>query len=288
MESYKNGGVLIKLIYINIAIFLLVVILTAFFKLMDFDFYNSWVNYIILSSDIKLLITQPWTIITFMFVHNDFFHFLFNLLLLYWSGKLFLLYFNQKQLVGLYLLGGLFAAVAFLLIVNVFPYFTNTGHVFSLQWSTGSALAILSAVTFYNLNMEIRLTLIGKVKLKYISIFFLVLCISVMLEKNTGEDLAHLGGLIAGYLFAMRIKKGKDLTQGVNRLLDFLADMTTRWHKPKFKFAKTTKEMTDSEWNAKKKLETEKLDSILDKIKHSGYSSLTEEEKNWLFEHSRK
>jgi membrane associated rhomboid family serine protease len=280
IESYKNGGGLTKLIYINVGVFLLFILLVIFCKLMLFD--PEWLNYFKVPADVTRLITQPWTIFTFMFTHVSFLHLLFNLFVLFWSGKLFLHYFNQKQLVGLYVIGGLFGVVFFVVLCNIFPYFNQHIENFYLLGSSSCALAIMTGVAAYAPNTEIRFTLLGKIKLKYIALVIGGLSLLTVAEQDTGNDFDNLGGIIAGYIFAMNFKKGKDITRGINHFFDFCVDFFTR--KTKFKIAHNKKPKTDAEWNIRKKQEIDELDRILDKIKKSGYNSLTEEEKKRLFE----
>ncbi len=280
IESYKNGGGLTKLIYINVAVFLLFILSVIFCKLMLFD--SEWLNYFKVPADLTRLITQPWTIVTYMFTHVSFLHLLFNLFVLFWSGKLFLHYFNQKQLVGLYIIGGLFGFIFFIVLCNIFPYFNQQIENYYLLGSSSCALAIMTGVAAYAPNTEIRLTLFGRVKLKYLALIIGGLSLLTAVEQDTGNDFDNLGGIVAGYIFAMNFKRGKDITRGINHFFDFCVDLFTR--KTKFKVIHSKKPKTDADWNTQKKEETDELDRILDKIKQSGYNSLTAEEKKRLFE----
>ncbi len=233
------------------------------------------------------LIFKPWTLLTYMFLHEGFFHILFNIINLFWFGKLFLMFFNQKQAVGLYILGGLFGAAFYILALNIFPYFHNIASQGILLGASASVLAIVIGVATYNPNMEIHLVLIGKVKLKYLAAVFFFISLLSVAGENAGGNIAHLGGILAGYLFAINFKKVKDLTKVINKTIDFFVDLFSR--KPKMKVSHSSgKPMTDYEWNAKKTQEGKMLDEILDKIKKSGYDSLSSEEKKKLFDQSKK
>ncbi len=279
VESYKNGGGLTKLIYINVAVFFIFILSVIFCKLMLFS--SEWINYFKVPADITRVITQPWTIVTYMFSHVSFFQLLFNLFVLFWSGKLFLHYFNQKQLVGLYVIGGLFGVVFFIILCNIFPYFNQHIESYYLLGSSSCALAIMTSVATYVPNTEIRLTLFGRVKLKYLALIIGGLSLLTAAEQDTGNGFDNLGGIVAGYIFTIKFKKGKDITRGINHFFDFCVDLFTR--KTKFKVITRKKLKTDAEWNAQKKQEMDELNRILDKIKQLGYNSLTDEEKKRLF-----
>jgi len=283
--SFKKGDSLTKLIYINLAVFLLVSLVSIVSKLMLVD-DSGWFAYISVPADTKLLMYRPWTILTYMFLHRDFFHILFNVLNLYWFGRFFLMFFNQKQLVGLYILGGIFGACSYIIAYNVFPYFHNAVPYSQLLGASASVLAIMMGATVYSPNMEVQLVLIGRVKLKYIAAVLFFLSLFSVAGSNAGGNLAHLGGILCGFLFATSMKRGKDLTKWINCTIDFFVDLFAR--KPKMKVTYGKRPLTDDQWNERKKNESALIDSILDKIKKSGYDSLTAEEKKTLFNQSPK
>ena len=285
-NSFRQGSSVTKLIYANLAIYLIINLIHIISRLMIID-DSIILQSLAVPASINLLIMKPWTLITYMFLHEGFFHILFNIINLFWFGKLFLMYFNQKQAVGLYILGGLSGAAFYILGLNIFPYFQNIAANSILLGASASVLAIVIGIATYSPNMEIQLAFIGKVKLKYLAaVFFFISLISVAGE-NAGGNIAHLGGILAGYLFAINIKKGKDLTIGINKTIDFFVDLFSR--KPKMKVShQNGRTMTDQEWNAKKAQEGKMLDEILDKIKKSGYDSLSSEEKKRLFDQSKK
>lgn len=286
LQSFKRGNSLTKLIYINLIVFLLVNLYHIVCRLILFD-GGLVLGYIAMPANPTDFLHKPWTLLTYMFVHQGFLHVLFNVINLYWFGKLFLTYFNQKQLVGLYILGGIFGGLFYLLAFNLFPYFQTVATQSLLLGASASALAIMTGVAAYNPNMEIPLMFIGNIKIKYIAVVFFFLSLFSVVGENAGGNLAHLGGIAVGYLFALRMKKGKDLTKGLNRMIDFFVDLFSR--KPKMKVTRGAKlPVSDYEWNANKAQENKAIDEILDKIKKSGYDSLTADEKKRLFDQSKK
>ena len=244
-----------------------------------------FLQYLQVPSSPELLLYRPWTIITYMFTHFDFLHILFNMLWLYWFGGLFLTFFSERQLGGLYLLGGIAGAVLFLVAYNIFPYFRTVAAYSYLMGASASVMAIVFAVSFYRKDLEIGLFLIGRIKLIYLALFTFVIDLLAITSTNAGGHIAHIGGALFGIWFAARIKEGKDLTAPMNRLLDWVVNLGKR--KPKMRVTYKRPE-TDYEYNARKHRETVDLDAILDKLKRSGYESLSAEEKKKLFDASKK
>lgn len=278
-ESFKKGSVLTRLIYINLGVFLFIRILNVFFFLLNKDF--SLVNWLALPADINQLAYKPWTLITYMFLHFDFLHILFNILWLYWLGKIFLFYFNSKQLVGVYILGGVAGGIFFLAAYNLFPAFTEMVVFSRLLGASASVIAIVIAVAMWAPNHTINLLFIGPIRMKYIALVSLAMYVIGIASSNAGGNLAHLGGAFMGMLFVLQYRKNNDLTKGVSSILT----KGEKLFKPKQKIKVTYKGTTvdDVEYNRQRNLKQEEINRVLEKISKSGYDSLTKEEKELLF-----
>lgn len=283
-RTFRSGNIVTKLIYINVGLFILIRLLVVGSVL----FHRSGfflLQYLQLPSSPELFLYRPWTLLTYMFTHYEFLHILFNMLWLYWFGMIFLQFFNSRQLGGLYVLGGISGGLLYLLAYNVIPFFyMNSAHHF-LMGASASVMAIVFAVSFYRKDYEINLLLIGRVKLIYLALFTLILDLLSITSSNAGGHIAHIGGALLGIYFANRYSKGKDLTRPVNRLIDWMANLGKRKPKMKVTYKRTE---TDQEYNARKYQEGQELDAILDKLKRSGYDSLSAEEKKKLFDSSQK
>ncbi|MDR1810881.1 MAG: rhomboid family intramembrane serine protease [Prevotella sp.] len=282
---FKSGDILIKLLFINIGIFLLtgvISVVCTLFNLPTPDI-RRWTG---VPSNIAELLLHCWTLLTYMFIHADFWHILFNMLMLYCFGRLFLNYFNPKNMGGLYVLGGLVGALLYVVAFNTIPYYIGMGNR-QMIGASASVMAIIFAAAFYCPQQKVMLFLFGGIKIVYIAcLIFVADFLELANLDNPGGHVAHIGGAIMGYLFAKQYAKGKDLTAGLNKLLDCLVDIFRPRHRPlKVKYKKPE---TDYEYNQRKYRETEDIDNILDKIKASGYSSLTKEEKKRLFDASNK
>lgn len=287
-QTYKQGNSVIKLIYINVSIFVALKLFIIVLSL--FNISGSFlVSYLAIPADINLLLYRFWTPVTYMFLHEGSMHIFFNLLTLYWFGKIFLLFYSEKQLIGLYLLGGLFAALFYVAAFNLFPYYSPVVHQSLLLGASGSIMAIILATAFRSPNMEMQMIFIGGVKLKYIALIVVLTSFFGLTSSNGGGELAHLGGALAGYLFVVSLRQGKDLTRGFNLILDAIHDIfMPRKLKIKPNRKRYKAPITDAEFNMNKARRMVEIDKILDKIKTSGYESLSADEKKKLFEQENK
>lgn len=283
-ETFRNGNILAKLIYINVGLFVLIRLASVLLMLFNVESF-SFLQYLQVPSSPELLMYRPWTIFTYMFTHFEFLHILFNMLWLYWFGGLFLNFFSERQLGGLYLLGGVAGAALFMVAYNLFPYFQTVASSSYLMGASASVMAIVFAVSFYRKDLEINLLLIGRIRLIYLALFTLVIDLLAITSDNAGGHIAHIGGALLGIWFASQIRKGKDLTAPMNRLLDWVANLGKRKPKMHVTYRRTE---TDYDYNARKHHENVDLDAILDKLKRSGYESLSADEKRRLFDASKK
>ncbi|MDL2322923.1 rhomboid family intramembrane serine protease [Bacteroidales bacterium OttesenSCG-928-A17] len=287
-DFFKQKSVLSNLIAINILVFLVLKIISVIGMLFNFqDIFIDW--FIELPADFMQLLRRPWTLISYMFVHYGFWHVLFNLLWLYWFGKLFLYFFQPRQLGGLYVLGGIAGALLFVLAYNIFPYFQESIANSYLIGASASVMAIVFATAFYRKDFEISLLFIGRIKLIYIAVFCLILDLISIQSDNPGGHIAHIGGALMGIWFAVSYQRGKDLTAWINLIIDKVVNFLFKEKAPKKKVRVHYKRPTsDIEYNTRKTEQNAKIDRILDKIKQSGYNSLTEDEKKTLFDAGKK
>lgn len=274
--QYKTGGMVQKLIFWNIGLFLVFTLLDVVLKFSKIDF--NYFDVVALSSDIYTFLVKPWTIITFNFFHAGIFHLIFNLLILHFSGRLFNTYFTDKQLFGVYVLGGIFSGITFVL-----SYFF-IGKAGLLVGASGAIMAILIATTTYAPFMLLRIPLIGIVKLWHVAFVILFIDLIQLPLENTGGHLAHLGGALFGFIYIKILQSGTDLTKPLSMFLDAIVNIFKPKNKTPFKkvHRNTTKNVVNSS-TSKKDFTQKQIDDILDKISKSGYDSLTKEEKEFLF-----
>jgi membrane associated rhomboid family serine protease len=284
---YKTGDVMIKIIFINSIIFLLIKAFEVVLTLLNLHQLN-FIQYLAVPSDLTELLQRIWTPITYMFVHNGFWHILFNMLWLYWFGSIFMQYFSGRTLGSLYYIGGLSGAILYIVAFNLIPFYIGMGDSLMIG-ASAAVMAVVMGIAFYRPEIRINLFLFGSIRIIYIAVFvFLLDFLALDNVNNPGGHVAHIGGAIAGYIFASRYKKGNDITEWMS----VLVDKTINLFKPKNRNAKMKvtykKNETDRDYNFRKQNDKEEIDAILDKLKRSGYSSLSVKEKEKLFNASKK
>ena len=272
--QYKTGGMVQKLIFWNIGFFLFSLVFFYSFSAGKFQI-PTWIA---LSSDLGTFIRTPWTLITFNFFHAGFLHLFFNLMVLHFSGRLFSTYFTDKQMLGVYVLGGIFSGITFVLS------YIFIGKAGLLVGASGAIMAILIATATYAPFMLLRIPLIGIVKLWHVAFVILLVDLIQMPLDNTGGHLAHLGGALFGFIYIKLLQSGTDITKPFSALLDAFANLFKPKKKTPFKkvHRNTTKNGVNS-FKENKDMTQKQIDDILDKISKSGYDSLTKEEKEFLF-----
>jgi membrane associated rhomboid family serine protease len=283
-RTFRDGSILTKFIYINVGAFIVIRLTAVFFILFNIH-PLFFLDYLQMPSSPIQLLYKPWTIITYMFIHYDFLHILFNMLWLYWFGKIFLQFFTPRQLGGVYILGGIAGAALFMITYNIFPYFHAMASDSALIGASASVMAIVFTISFDRKNYEISLLFIGRIKLIYLALGTFVLDLLAVTSTNAGGHIAHLGGGLFGIWFASRTKMGKDPTAPMNRLIDKVVNIRKRKPRMHVSYKRTE---TDYDYNTRKRKKNADLDAILDKLKHSGYESLSAEEKRRLFDASKK
>ncbi len=286
-ESFRKGTILHKLIYFNLGIFLTMQIVRIVLLLSNSsDTFSTFLDYLAVPANLEVLARRPWTLFTYMFLHVDFIHILFNLLWLYWFGTVFIQELGLKKLLSIYLLGGLAGGLLFVLFYNVFPVFEPLRQGSVAMGASASVMAIVIAASTFNPERRMHLVLIGPVKIVYIALVMFIFTSLVDFSVNTGGKIAHIGGAFLGFIFAYYYKKGKDITKGFDGLLDGMAT----WFKPgKQKMKVTHKRSSDDiEYKRERANEQKEIDKILDKISKAGYDSLSSKEKELLFKMSDK
>jgi len=283
-QSFRSGSTLTKLIYINLAVFLVVKLIGVFYFLFKIEDGFSLISWLAVPADLTNLIYKPWTVLSYMFLHQDFLHILFNMLWLYWFGQIFLHYFDQKKLLSVYLLGGLSGAFIYILTFNIFPVFRDILPVSYALGASASAIAIVIAVSVYAPNHTIHLLFFGPVKLKYIALITILIDILSIASTNAGGHLAHLGGAMFGYFYIVQLKRGNNITKFFDRFMDWVFSIFKPRPKIKVTYKRPVNDMDYNKTNAQKQAE---IDKILDKIAQSGYESLSKKEKEVLFKNSK-
>ncbi|RPE00855.1 rhomboid family intramembrane serine protease [Aureibaculum marinum] len=272
----KTANIAEQIIYANIIIYIITLLFRAFSTLMQWH-ENLFVSWFSLPATFDQFLSKPWTIVTYGFLHADFFHILFNLMLLYYIGNLFLDFFSKRDFLIFYFSGIIVGGIIYLTSYNVFPALLGSNAV--LLGASAGVTAILVGLATKVPNFAIHFRFIGPVKLWYIAVAMIVIDLIQLPINNTGGHLAHLGGALIGFLLTNQANKGKNL----NKLFAFLfKSKESTPLKTVFKNPNPQKKSTTTS------IQQQKIDAILDKISKSGYEALTKEEKDFLFNIGKK
>ena len=273
-QQSDNG--LMKIIIINVAIFVILNVSKVIFLLADKSgiFYFVYEN-LTLSSQPKLVLSKPWTLLSYFFVHMELFHLLFNMMFLFWFGRILTDYIGHKKIVQLFFLGGLAGAVAYLLLLNSFSYFIAKGPSL-LNGASAGVFAVVIAAAALRPKYEVYLFILGAVQIKYIAAFYVIWSFIETVGSNAGGNIAHLGGAMMGFMFAFNFNRTKKiLLQKDSKIYSYAQAVH-----------KKTNEILDI--NDHSDIQEDELNQILDKISKSGYDSLSKYEKRRLFKASQK
>ena len=254
-----------KLIVINILFFLFPYLINGIIFLFGQQALIN-LNFLKLSPEFSKIIVQPWSIVTYSFIHGGFGHILWNMLLLYFSSQFFFNLFSKQKFINTYFLGVIFGGILFVFSYHIFPVFKGLNV--NLIGSSAGVMAVIIFICTYTPDQEIRI-LFFNLKLKYIGIILITINVIQLPSGNAGGNIAHLGGALFGFLYAFNLKKGIDIANGFETFLNYFSKL----------FIVEKKEKKYINGNIKQK----KIDEILDKINKSGYDSLTKEEKDFLF-----
>lgn len=306
-RQYSLGNMVTRLVIINVAVFVAINLIWVVLRIgygwsnEGIGIYESIRQFFMLSSDWLHNLTHPWVFITSMFLHDDFWHILWNMLFLYWFGRIVGDFLGNHRVLPLYLLGGIVGGLAYFISVNLLPYGGNATH-YALG-ASGAVMAFVVAAGFISPDYYMRLLFLGDVKLKYIvAVLVFIDLVGMASNINTGGHFAHLGGALFGWFFVFQLRQGTDWSIPVNNFLDRIRQFfdtlsTSRQSRgPRVTYRnpnRTKKTATRAKGkaasdNAPSSSHQEELDAILDKIKQSGYESLSEREKEFLFNASKK
>ena len=284
-KHFLQASVLQKLIVVNVAIFVAFLLLNtlSFLFQTDLSVIQSWLSF---PNDIFDYIIKPWSIITYAFLHADFWHLLFNMLWLHFFGQIFINIHTGRRFLNVYFLGAIFGALLYMLAYSFFPAFAQISKS-SLVGASAAVNAVMVAATVQSPDSPLRFMFIPiTFKLWWITVGLLVLDVIRIPSGNAGGHLSHLGGALIGYLYMKQLQKGNDIGVPVEKTMDWIVALFKPREKGKVKMktvhkAKKTKSKVV---RSTKGTDTQKqIDAILDKISKSGYESLSKKEKDFLF-----
>ena len=289
-DAFK-GDYLTHLLYLNISVFLLFALTNAFTSLFTGNFGlipNLADDLLALPSDPLRLLLRPWTILTYMFTHFGFRHILFNMIVLYFSGKILMEYLGEKRMLALYIYGGIGGGLLYIMLYNLSPILGQG----SMVGASAGCIAVLVAGALYMPQMPVRLWGIFEIKYWMLAAGIVTLDVLNLTGSNAGGHIAHLGGAIVAFFFIRSMRQGHEWNVYLFQIIDAVRNMLFR---PKSKKKRRGFSFGESSYvkyeevkkpkgaSSKSSQDTAKMDAILDKIKEKGYDSLSKEEKAYLF-----
>lgn len=269
IDEFKVSSSLNKIIYLNIVVFLVIKVCTSILFLFEINIIEL-LNKFYLPAEINLIKLQPWSIFSFMFIHSNFIHLIFNMLWLYFIGNIFLQWLNNKQLVYIYILGGISGGLFFILGYNYFPVLQKNIENTLALGASASIFAIMMAISIYKPNQKIKIPFVQKIKLKNITIFLTIFYVISLSGGNTGGYLAHIGGGLFSFIYIKQLN--------TNKIFKSIFKNTSKFNEKN----------SDYIYNQKRSEKNKQIDIILEKISKSGYNSLSKKEKDILFKSSKK
>ncbi len=279
LKVFHSGNRVNLFIGINVIVFLVITVLGVFEKLFlrqaSLDVFVF--EYLAVPSSLPKLLYRFWTPVTYMFIHDGFFHILFNMLVLFWFGRIFEEYLKGKKLTFVYLAGGIAGAFFYILCYNLIPAYSASVVVSAAVGASAAVMAIVAATATLLPNYTIFLLLLGPVRLVWIALFYFVLDFINLTGTNAGGSLAHIGGAVFGFLFIKSLQNGSDWSKPFENVF-----------KPKSKLKVVSRNQTQSKTKDNIAPNQELIDQILDKISKSGYHNLSKREKEILFKASEK
>lgn len=279
----------VQLILINLAVFVVMITFRVFLTISgNADVYNAILRQFMLPADIGAFLVKPWTLITYFFLHEGFWHILFNMLFLYWFGRLINEFLGSKKVVNLYVLGGIIGGLTYILMYNIFPFFQDRIAGSVMLGASAGVFAIVVGAATYMPNYTFFLIFLGPVKIKYIALFYVFLSFANSVGANAGGEIAHLGGALIGFFYMRQLQQGNDIGRPIQSVLEFVKGLFKPSPKIKVTYTQTKSKAGKSTPPSRTASEQAEIDAILDKISESGYESLSKEEKQKLFNASKK
>lgn len=287
-QQFRNGQMFTRLILVNVGIYLITAISIVFFHQFSTSVSNEFLlRYTAVTSNLGELLFKPWTLISYQFIHQQFSHILYNMLMLYFGGRLFTEYLSDKNLLRVYLGSGIAGALVYIAAYNLLPVYAVEKNYSLAIGSSASALGIFIAIATYIPNFMVSIFMLFEVRLKYVAVFLVLLDLINLDKGNAGGHFTHLGGALFGYLYAINLRKGRDWFGGMSQFYENLKKRFAS-RKPSLKkvYQAASKDPAATAFQ-RERMKQEVVDRILDKISRSGYNSLTKEEKEILFHASK-
>jgi len=284
-NAYRTGGLIIKTMMINASVFLFYILLHIIGKLFLIDGIEKLFSFLfVMPGSFSELIYKPWTLVTNLFAHAQFGHFFWNMIMFYFTAKLFVQFFGEKRLLSTYIFGGIFAGLIHILSYVIFPFYSNQIPA-SVLGASGSIAALIGALVYYQPHLKIKLFFMIEIPFWVFGVFFILSDLLYLTKADGIAHFAHIGGVIFGVLSVLKVNQPSNFMNTLDKWVFFNFSFKRQ---PKMKVFrnKDTNKMNDDFFKENKAKKQRQVDAILDKISKNGYESLTKKEKDFLFKYS--
>jgi membrane associated rhomboid family serine protease len=297
LEEFKNAfqrpnNAHVQLIFINVVVYLVLAVLFVFSTAAGFSpFFESIHAQLAIPAPFFSFLAKPWTIITYAFVHDltGIFHILFNMLAFYWFAKIFIEYLGSDKLIAVYVLGAITGAVSYLMVYNTIPFYIERVPLHGMVGASAAVYAVLVATATLLPDYTFFLLFLGPVRIKYIALIYIVISFLGSVGGNAGGNVAHLGGALMGYIYIKQLQVGVNWGSWITITLDWIKGLFSPRSKVKVTYRSAEPKARSAKANTQSsKASQDEIDAILDKISDRGYESLSKEEKEKLFNASKK
>ncbi len=283
-SSFSYGHMVTRLMIINAIVYVVLALIWAFTK--NVGWYDVVIEQLAMPTSFSGLLYKPWTLLTHLFVHEGIWHLAFNMIGLNVFGKIVGDLLGDQKILPLYIFGGFVGAILVLVLTPIMPNLI----VGNMRGASAGVLAIAMAAAITAPDYNLRLLLIGNVRLKYIVLVFILFdLIASQGNSNAGGHVAHLGGMLFGAFFMFQLRNGRDLSRGMTRWMDKLSSLRKnvgkKDHRSYMEVSHRSETLIKRQEGKSKKNEEDhefRLNEILEKIKKKGYDQLSQKEKDFL------
>lgn len=286
---HRHNNAHAQLIIINVVVFLALAVLKVFSTVLNAELFFEVIHrQLAIPALFSDFVQRPWTIVTYAFIHDlsGIFHILFNMLVFYWFGRLFIEYLGSDKLIAVYVLGFLAGGIAYLMVYNFIPFYREQIPPGGMVGASAAVYAVTVACATLIPNYTFYLLFLGPVRIKYIAAFYIIVSFLGSVGYNAGGNIAHLGGALIGFIYIKQLQAGSNIGNWIIVFIDWFKSLFKP--RPKVKVTYRKEERRTREQKKSDRISQEEIDAILDKISAGGYESLTREEKEKLFNASKK
>ncbi len=283
-----DGNALVNLVVVNAVVFVLVKFIFVIYLLSDLNqaaFYTNVFHWFVLPAELDKLATRPWTLVSYMFTHENVMHVIANLLWLWLFGYIMQDLTGNRKIISVYFWGGIAGALVFLLAYYLVPSLAAARPQALMVGANASVMAVAVATTSVAPDYRIFPMINGGLPIWILTALYVIIDMASVPAGNPAGYLSHLAGGALGYAFIYQMRRGRDWSLWLNSFFDWLdnlfnPDKPSRRRKAKDRFYYKLGGQTP--YKKYPNVTQQRIDQILDKINTEGYHLLTDEEKDIL------